>query len=76
MITIYTRNGCSFCEDIKFFMKQNGIKFLEKNLSEKKIYYDELVELGATGVPYTLIKNQSYTGFNEIVKTELSNYDK
>ena len=44
MIVIYTSPGCASCRKVKSFMKDNNLKYIEKNifktlLSEKEIKY-------------------------------------
>ncbi|MGM0943298.1 MAG: glutaredoxin family protein [Bacillota bacterium] len=72
-VTVYTQVGCGFCEQMKDFLNKNQIEYKEKEISNRE-YYDELVELKGQSVPFTLINNKPYVGFNEKVKKAIKNF--
>jgi glutaredoxin 3 len=65
-ITVYTNSSCPYCIKLKKFLKENGVKFKEINIS---IYPEAAKELnnktGQTGVPVTLFGNHKIVGFDE-----------
>lgn len=69
-VTVYTQVGCGYCDQMKDFLRQNQIDYTEKEVSNRE-YFDELLKLKGQGVPFTLIHNKPYAGFNERVKTAL-----
>ena len=70
-IKIYTQNGCLHCDRIKSFLKENKLVYYEKNISENKEHYQDLLRLGYPVVPVTLINGKKYVGFDEEVKKAL-----
>jgi glutaredoxin-like protein NrdH len=58
-VVIYTQEGCGPCTAEKFWLKDNGIEFEERNIRENPAYLDEIVELGASATPATLIEDES-----------------
>jgi glutaredoxin 3 len=65
-IIVYTNSNCPYCIRLKKFLKDNGVKFKEINIS---VYPDAAKELknktGQTGVPVTLFGNHKIIGFDE-----------
>ena len=43
MITIYTRDGCSFCDKAKSFMTENNIQYSEMSIG-KNIKREEVIQ--------------------------------
>jgi len=44
MFTIYTKEGCPWCEDALSFLKENNVDFEEKEVRSNSEYYQELVD--------------------------------
>ena len=42
MIVIYTSEGCSSCRKAKQYMKDNHLKFVEKNINKETLKEDEV----------------------------------
>lgn len=72
-IIVYTDARCGYCDQLKEFLKTNQIDYTEKEVSNKT-YIDELMELQGRGVPFTLIHNRPFEGFNDEVKAALMKY--
>jgi glutaredoxin-like protein NrdH len=68
-VVIYTQEGCGPCTAEKLWLKDNGIDFEERNIRENPKYLDEVVELGASATPATVIEDETGTevvfGFNQ-----------
>ncbi|MEK4495474.1 glutaredoxin family protein [Ureibacillus sp. FSL W8-0352] len=71
---MYSNKNCGYCVKQKEFLENHHIPFIEKDISEKK-YYDELMNLGGIGTPFTVINNNEKTeivaGFDQSKLTEL-----
>ena len=65
-IKVYTNSSCPHCTRTKKFLKDNGIKFTEINISTYPQAAKELKEkTGQTGVPVILFGNNKIVGFDE-----------
>jgi glutaredoxin-like protein NrdH len=68
-VFIYTQEGCGPCTAEKLWLKDNGIEFEEKDIRENPKYLDEIVELGASATPATVIEDENGSevvfGFNQ-----------
>jgi glutaredoxin-like protein NrdH len=60
-VVIYTQESCGPCTAEKLWLKDNGIEFEEKNIRENPKYLDEIVELGASATPATVISDGDRT---------------
>jgi len=58
-VVIYTQEGCGPCTAEKLWLKDNGVEFEERDIRENPAYLDEIVELGASATPATLIKDEN-----------------
>lgn len=68
MIEVYTKKGCSFCDDIKNWLVLEKIGYKEKPI-ENETFLNELVEKQIHSIPHTVIhENKEVTGFDENVK--------
>ena len=64
-IIIYTTSTWPHCHTAKAFLKSEGLKFTEKNVSNNQAYQKELVDLGARGVPTFKIDDEVIIGFDQ-----------
>lgn len=64
-VFVYTSNGCTYCEQVKTFLKDNGIQFEERNVSVHKEYLDILKEKKIYATPATFINGNLILGFQE-----------
>ncbi len=66
MIKVYTNSSCPYCIKLKNFLKKNGVKFKEINISKYPEAAKELKnKTGQTGVPVTLFGSHKIIGFDE-----------
>lgn len=72
-VIVYTDARCGYCSQLKDFLNENQIDYIEKDVSSRE-NFDELMELKGQGVPFTLIRKNPIAGFNERVKKALMNY--
>lgn len=64
-VIIYSSNGCSYCDQVKTFLKENEIEFEERNASNNKEYLDQLKEKKIFATPATFIDGKLVLGFQE-----------
>lgn len=55
-VIVYSQPYCIYCINQKIFLKEKGIEFKEINIHESEAVYKEFIELGGTGTPYTIKK--------------------
>ena len=63
-VTVYTMNCCSACVHAKEFLSQNGVEFVERNVSEDSRAREELLAMGYRAAPVIKIDNQTMLGFD------------
>lgn len=65
-IKIYTNSSCPHCIKAKNFLKENGLKFKEINLTSYPSAAKELMRItGQTGVPVIFAGGHKIIGFDE-----------
>ena len=43
-IIIYTKTGCPWCKEALEYLRESGVSFEERSVSENKMFFDELIE--------------------------------
>jgi glutaredoxin len=56
-VIIYSQETCPPCHAEKLWFKDNGIEFEEKDIRKNDQYLQELIQLGASATPVTIIKD-------------------
>jgi len=69
-IIVYSSSSCGHCIRQKEFLDEQGIDFTEKDIRKNKKYFEEFLELGGGGTPFTIIKE------NNEIKTKLLGFNK
>lgn len=69
MITIYSRPGCKWCDNSKFFLEQKGLEYNEL-MVDVDITTDQLKTLvpGARSVPQIMDDGIHIGGYKELVE--------
>jgi glutaredoxin len=62
-VIIYSQETCPPCHAEKLWLKENGIEFEEKDIRKNDKYLQELIELGASATPVTIIKDEDSEEF-------------
>ncbi|PGY07994.1 glutaredoxin family protein [Bacillus sp. AFS031507] len=62
-VIIYSQESCPPCHAEKLWLKENGIEFEEKDIRKNDQYLQELIELGASATPVTIIKDEDSEEF-------------
>lgn len=60
---IYTSTGCPYCEKIKKDLKNWGVKYEERNVTENPDYFNDLHEKGIFSAPVTIIDGEFFIGY-------------
>jgi glutaredoxin-like protein NrdH len=58
-VIVYSQEGCRPCTEVKIWLKENGIDFEERNIRENPTYLNEIVDLGASATPATVINDDN-----------------
>lgn len=56
-VIIYTQETCPPCHEEKLWLKEKGIPFEERDIRKDSQYLNELMELGASATPVTVVKS-------------------
>ena len=62
-VIIYSQDTCAPCHAEKLWLKENGIEFEERDIRKNDQYLQELIELGASSTPVTIIKDEDREEF-------------
>jgi len=64
-VKIYTTPTCPWCHKAKEWLKQNKIKYIEKNVAADELAREEMIKKsGQMGVPVLEIKGKIIVGFD------------
>ena len=64
-VKIYTTSTCPWCKKAKEWMKENKVKFTEKDVTQDEAARNEMIEKsGQMGVPVLDINGQILVGFD------------
>lgn len=65
LITIYTQSTCSYCNELKDYLKKRNIEYVEKDISKDKEAWNELVnKYKARATPLLIYGDKQLLGFN------------
>jgi len=73
-VIVYSTPTCPWCHKVKDFLKQNKIKFEDKNVAEDEAAKEEMMEkTGQMGVPVIVVEgHEPIIGFDvEAIKAAL-----
>jgi len=73
-VTVWSKTPCPICDQAKALLKQRGIDYEERNITEGTWTKEQLLEAvpNARTVPQIFINEQLVGGFNEL-RTHLQN---
>ena len=64
-VTVFSTSTCPWCVKVKEFLKQNKVKYAEKNVGEDQDAADYMIEKsGQMGVPVTEIDGKFIVGYD------------
>jgi glutaredoxin len=58
-VILYTQETCPPCHAEKLWLKENGVEFEERDIRKDDQYMQEIINLGASATPATLIKDEN-----------------
>lgn len=65
-VKVYTTPSCPYCKQVKKYLKENDVDFVEYNVAANKEKAKEMIQkTGQRGVPVTLINGEAIVGFNQ-----------
>ncbi len=61
-VTIYTTPTCAFCKQIKAYLTEKGVEYIERDVAADTKAAQEMVDIShQMGVPVTVINNDDST---------------
>lgn len=63
-VTVYTMHGCMACDRAKDFLSRNGVRFIERNVSDDTKAREELLAMGYRAAPVIKVDNRTMLGFD------------
>ena len=72
-VEIFSSNTCKNCVDLKNYLKENNIEYIEYNISKDQEARKNLIQLGYMSVPVTLIDGEHVLGFDRVRIDQLLN---
>lgn len=78
MVVIYTSHGCASCRKVKKWLKDNNVKFIEKNIFNTLLHTDEikyLLKRSENGTEDIISKRSKIIQDNNINVEELATND-
>lgn len=70
-VIVYSTPHCPYCKMVENFLKEKGVEFLEKDVSEDSEVAKEMVKKSRRiGVPQTEINGKIIVGFDRIALEE------
>ena len=64
-VTLYTSPTCGYCHQVKAYLSQKGVKYVERDVSVDRTAADDMMKLtGQMGVPVIVVDGQPIIGFN------------
>jgi glutaredoxin 3 len=65
-VTIYTTPTCGYCQMLKRYLQQHGIRYIEKDVSRDSVAGAEMIRKSRQqGVPVSDIHGRVVVGFNK-----------
>ena len=63
-VTLYTGNRCSFCAQLRKFLQQYKVPFLEMNIERNQKALKQFTQLGGRGVPVLKVGDTVIHGYD------------
>jgi glutaredoxin 3 len=64
-VILYSRSGCPHCDDIKEFLSEHKVEYEEKDVMNDPEARNDLIKMGANGVPVLKVDDNVIVGFDE-----------
>jgi glutaredoxin 3 len=74
-VVLYSQGFCEFSEMVRLHLESRGQKYRERDVDTDTTAREEMLELGATSTPVTVIDGEVVIGFDEESIDELLGFD-
>ncbi len=64
-VIVYSSDSCGYCQKAKAFLKEKGVKFIEKKVDVDPVAQQEMRNMKAQGVPVIKVGDEIIMGFNQ-----------
>lgn len=64
MLTLFSKNACIQCKQMKRFLDANDLKYEEVNIDENPLEREKLIEEGFKALPVLKGPNLTLSGYN------------
>jgi glutaredoxin len=64
-VVLYAQGYCEFSEMVRLHLESRGQKYIERDVDAEPAARDEMMKLGATATPVTVINGEVVIGFDE-----------
>lgn len=72
-VEVFSSDTCKYCVDVKEYLKENSIEYIEHNISKDEEARKNLIKLGYMSVPVLLINENHVLGFDKLRIKQLLN---
>jgi len=73
MVTVYSKESCTFCEQAKQYLESNNIQYTEVDIENNQKAREWILEQGHRSVPQIYIDNELIEGgYNGLVHSPLT----
>ncbi|MEX2225694.1 MAG: glutaredoxin family protein [Dehalococcoidia bacterium] len=70
-IVLYSQGFCEFSEMVRLHLESRGQKYTERDVDIDPSAREDMMKLGATGTPVTVIDDEAVIGFDDAVIDQL-----
>lgn len=64
-VILYSSPTCGYCQQAKMFLRENGVDYIDKDVSVDRTAQAELQTMGAMGVPVIVVGKEIIRGFDK-----------
>ena len=72
-VEIFSSDTCKYCVELKDYLKENNVEYIDYNISIDEEARRNLIKLGYMSVPVTLINGNHVLGFDKLRIRQLLN---
>jgi glutaredoxin 3 len=74
-IVLFTQGWCEYSEMVRLHLESRGQRFTERDIDTDPTARDDMLKLGASGTPVTVIDGEAVIGFDEEAIDELLGFE-
>ena len=74
-IVIFTQGWCEYSEMVRLHLESRGQRYTERDIDADPTARDDMMKLGASGTPVTVIDGETVVGFDEEAIDELLGFE-